>query len=353
MVFICPACGGALAATPERYACTRCERAYPIHHGIPDFRLNDPPYTTRERDLAEAEAIWARPDASYAELVRDRYLSSEAARALPYELREKYIRFRLDNVARARRRLARVREVARLVGLDVQRRRIALDLGCGTGGMLVALAAMVDEVWGVDIALVNLALAQRLAAEQGLGNIHLVCGDSEHLPFPNGTFDLINANDVIEHLRDQRRGLAEAYRVLSDPGVFCFDSPNRLDLFGPEPHVNVRWVGFLPRRLQDPYVRLVKGVPYIGKRLLSLRELARLLAETVPAGRYAIVSPMVIDPSHRGRSLMGRLARRVPGVLRHVQRHFVPRHEVVVWKGPERPPAGYPPVIDWRPRSAA
>jgi len=291
--------------------------------------------------------MWAQPKASYADLVRARYASPEANQALPSELRDKYVRFRLGNVARAHDRLMRVREVMALAGLTLDGRRVALDLGCGAGGMLVALAAIADEVWGVDIALANLVLARRLMHEHGLGNVHLVCCGSERLPFPGETFDFINANDVIEHLQDQRQGVSEAYRVLAKTGTFCFDSPNRLDIFGPEPHVNVRWVGFLPRRLQHPYVRLVKGVPYTGKRLLSLRELTHLLAKSVPAGNYVIISPLVIDPARRGHTLVGRLARRLPGVLGRAQRHFVPRHEVVVWKGEKH---GFPAsVVDWVP----
>ncbi len=351
--FVCPVCHAVLTPTEEGYVCAGCDQTYPVYHNIPDFRLGDPPYASREQDIAEAEAIWAQPEASYADLVRTRYLSPEATRTLPKELREKYIRFRLGNVPRAHERLARIREMMHLVGLRMEGRRVALDLGCGTGGMLVALATVADEVWGVDIALANLALAQRLIRERGLQNVHLVCCGSEHLPFPDGTFDLINANDVVEHLQDQRRGVSEAHRVLSDRGVFCFDSPNRLDVFGPEPHVNVRWVGFFPRRLQDPYVRLMKGVPYTGKRLLSLRELARLLADSVPSGRYAIISPVVIDPEQGGRTLVGRLARRLPNVLRYVQRHFVPRHEVVIWKGNGVAGAVQGAVIDWVPRRGA
>jgi hypothetical protein len=46
-------------------------------------------------------------------------------------------------------------------------------------------------------------------------------------------------------------------------------------VFLPEPHVRLRWVGFVPRRWQARYVRAFKDIEYQGIQLLSLRELRR------------------------------------------------------------------------------
>ena len=82
---------------------------------------------------------------------------------------------------------------------------------------------------------------------------------------------------VVEHVSRQKLFLREGYRVLQPGGCFCFNAPNRFNIFGPEPHVNLWGVGFMPRRWMPAYVRLFKGMDYTDKRLPSYRELRRML----------------------------------------------------------------------------
>lgn len=51
------------------------------------------------------------------------------------------------------------------------------------------------------------------------------CGQITDLPFPDGTFDLVAAFDVIEHVDDGRRAFAELCRVLSADGCLVFSVP--------------------------------------------------------------------------------------------------------------------------------
>jgi len=78
--------------------------------------------------------------------------------------------------------------------------------------------------------------------------------------------------------------------VLGSGGVFWFTSPNRFYLFGPEQHVLVWGVGFVPRRWQNAYVKMRKGVEYRGKRLLSRSELVELLQEA-GVRAYTLIAP--------------------------------------------------------------
>ena len=52
-------------------------------------------------------------------------------------------------------------------------------------------------------------------------------GPLEHLPFRDGTFDLVTANMVIEHIQNPAIVLAEVKRVLRPGGRFLFHTPNR------------------------------------------------------------------------------------------------------------------------------
>ena len=70
------------------------------------------------------------------------------------------------------------------------------------------------------------------------------------------------------------------------------DSRNRFDLFFKEPHVGLRWVGYLPRRWMVPYVRWRIGVDYniMHAYLLSYRDLSRAL-QTAFDAQWRIVLP--------------------------------------------------------------
>lgn len=95
--------------------------------------------------------------------------------------------------------------------------RRVLDLGCGTG----ALAELVLEALpGCELAGVDLSNAMLARARERLGDrAQLVEGDSEHLPFPDGFFDVAYCNDSFHHYPDPDRAAFEAWRVLRAGGL--------------------------------------------------------------------------------------------------------------------------------------
>jgi ubiquinone/menaquinone biosynthesis C-methylase UbiE len=215
-------------------------------------------------------------------------------------------------------------------------RGTALEIGCGSGGMVATLARHFEAVAGIDINMVDLILAKKLAEEQELTNVTLACACAEALPFQDGSFDYIEALDVIEHVSSQATVLTEANRVLGPGGVFWFTSPNRFYLYGPERHVMLWGVGFMPRRWQNAYVKLRKGVPYQGKRLLSRAELIRLLREA-GVESYTLIEPdPIVKLTRSPRSRRGRIVRdHAPWLVSLVNRsapQFGSEHRVVVSK---------------------
>ena len=93
-----------------------------------------------------------------------------------------------------------------------------LDLGCGTG----ALTAQVLEqdprrqVTGLDLSEQMLAQARARLGDR----VKLIQGDSECLPFPDGSFDVVYCCDSFHHYPDPAAVLAEVGRVLVPGGVF-------------------------------------------------------------------------------------------------------------------------------------
>src|SRR5690242_14263619 len=105
------------------------------------------------------------------------------------------------------------------------RRPRILDVGCGTGANLLMLSKYGDAE-GVDVSEDALAFCR----ERGLENVKL--GAAEKLPYGDGTFDLVTALDVVEHLDDDLGGLSEMRRVLRPGGRVLLFVPTFMFLWG-------------------------------------------------------------------------------------------------------------------------
>ncbi|MBA2449727.1 MAG: methyltransferase domain-containing protein [Chloroflexi bacterium] len=271
--FRCPRCKGPVErrAEPAAYRCSACARIYPIRLGIPDFRVWPDRHLAVEDDWARAMRVLRATGSGGFRAMLEHYwrLSPDT----PAALASRFVRYALVGVARGRTRLGRVAEVR---GAPLGPADVVLDLGCGTGGLVVAGAEQAGAVVGVDIAARWLIVARRQLEEAGVRNAMLVCACAEQLPFADGTFDVVVASDVLEHSQAQARLLGEIRRALRPAGLLLLVTQNRWSLLG-EPHARVWGVGFLPRRWMNRYVRLVRGVPYRLIRLVSPPELDRLL----------------------------------------------------------------------------
>jgi SAM-dependent methyltransferase len=103
-----------------------------------------------------------------------------------------------------------------LEDLESTRGRV-LEVGCGAGGMLRAIQAERPdlELFGCDLS--------RRAIEEGRRmsrNVTLDVGNAYELPFEAASFSAVVMFDVLEHLSDPGRALAEIYRVLRPAGRF-------------------------------------------------------------------------------------------------------------------------------------
>lgn len=114
-------------------------------------------------------------------------------------------------------------EVARLVGGTDFAGRSVLDIGCGAGGIDIALARNhgAGYVCGIDVEDTVLARARALIAREGLGHrIGCLKVAPGPLPFPPATFDIVFSKDSIVHIPDKVALLAEVFRVLKPGGRF-------------------------------------------------------------------------------------------------------------------------------------
>ena len=114
-------------------------------------------------------------------------------------------------------------EVARVIGDHDLRGRSVLDIGCGAGGIDIALVQThgAGYVTGLDVEDPVLTHARSLIEAAGLTpRIGLVKVAPGPLPFPPGTFDVVFSKDSIIHIPDKHALMAEVFRVLKPGGWF-------------------------------------------------------------------------------------------------------------------------------------
>ena len=97
-----------------------------------------------------------------------------------------------------------------------------LDVGCGDGRLTRAIKQMLP---GVAVHGCDLSVAALNRAE-GLERRYAVDLNVDRLPEPDGSLDLVIASEVIEHLIEPGRAVAEFHRVLKSGGHVLITVPN-------------------------------------------------------------------------------------------------------------------------------
>ena len=100
-----------------------------------------------------------------------------------------------------------------------------LDVGCGIGTISLELQKRGFQVSGVDFSEVAVEKCHRQGLEAVVSDV-----DKDGLKFPDGTFDVVWAGDVIEHVFDPIFLLEEVQRVLKDDGRLLMSVPNNFSL---------------------------------------------------------------------------------------------------------------------------
>jgi ubiquinone/menaquinone biosynthesis C-methylase UbiE len=129
-----------------------------------------------------------------------------------------------------------------------------LDVGCGMGGKTAWYAeAGAESVVGIDINESNVRQCRDFVAKRRVEDrVRILCGDAMRMPFADGTFSLVTANDCMEHFVDPAAALHELARVLQPGGRIClyftpYRSPLGSHLYD---YVKIPWCqNLLPRKM--------------------------------------------------------------------------------------------------------
>ncbi|MDO5627849.1 MAG: class I SAM-dependent methyltransferase [Mobilicoccus sp.] len=115
--------------------------------------------------------------------------------------------------------------------LGLRRGDAVLDMGCGAGRHAFEMYRLGADVTALDQDAVELAGVSEMLgamAAEGQGapdQARTVQGDALALPFDDASFDRIVAAEVLEHIPDDRRAIAELVRVLRPGGTIAVTVP--------------------------------------------------------------------------------------------------------------------------------
>ena len=121
--------------------------------------------------------------------------------------------------------------------LDLRPGMTVLDLGCGEGRHAFEAYRRGASVVAVDRGMSEVETTKRwlgaiteAGEAPGSARCEVVRGDLLHLPFPDASVDRVIASEVLEHIPDDARAMAEIFRVLKPGGRVAVTVPR----YGPE-----------------------------------------------------------------------------------------------------------------------
>ena len=102
-----------------------------------------------------------------------------------------------------------------------------LDLGCGDGVLSYKLFQKGAVVFGVDVSEIAIQFAKQIHAAKN-AEVYFLARSCYDTGFEDNYFDGLISSDVIEHVRDTDRFLAEVQRILKPNGKAVISTPIRL-----------------------------------------------------------------------------------------------------------------------------
>jgi ubiquinone/menaquinone biosynthesis C-methylase UbiE len=113
--------------------------------------------------------------------------------------------------------------------LKPQPEMVFLDVACGPGTLILAMAPALKYAYGMDLTGEMLRLARQFQTEKQVLNAAFVCGEGERIPYADATFDLVSCQYAFHHMPKPELILQEMVRVVKPDGRVFVD-----DTLGPE-----------------------------------------------------------------------------------------------------------------------
>jgi ubiquinone/menaquinone biosynthesis C-methylase UbiE len=164
---------------------------------------------------------------------------------------------------------------------------VLLDVGAGPGTITADLAGHVATVVGLDPAPAAVTAAQALVEARGLTNVRIEVGDVYALEAPSGSYDVVHAHQVLQHLGDPVAALREMRRVCRPGGLVAVRDADYATMtwFPASPELD-RWLA-----LYEAIARRNGGEPDAGRRVKAWALEAGFTEVTASGSVWCYASP--------------------------------------------------------------
>lgn len=162
-----------------------------------------------------------------------------------------------------------------------------LDVGAGPGTITAEFAELVGQVTATEIGESELALSRSVAEGRGIANMSFSVEDVHALSFPDASFDVVHAHQVLQHVAEPVQALREMKRVTAPGGVVAARDAD---------YAGFLWFPLLPElsewlRLYRTAARANGGEPDAGRRLLSWARAAGFEQVEATASTWCYTTP--------------------------------------------------------------
>jgi SAM-dependent methyltransferase len=162
-----------------------------------------------------------------------------------------------------------------------------LDVGAGPGTITADLARLVREVVAVEVTEEAAEITRAGLRERGVANAEVVVADVHALDLSDGSFDVVHAHQVLQHVADPVTALSEMARVTRSRGVVGVrDSDYAAFAWYPQLPDLDRWLD-----LYQAAARANGGEPDAGRRLLAWAHAAGLEALRATSTTWCFATP--------------------------------------------------------------
>jgi len=198
------------------------------------------------------------------------------------------------------------------------RGRIVLDMACGEGYNTRMLARQSAEIIGIDFSERMIELAKKKEEEEKLGIRYYVMDAADLSKLPNSYFDLVTCFMSLQDIREYRKAISEAARVLKSRGRFVFSIPHPC------------FENIIARGK-----RINASRRYFGEAMYVLPWDMERLAKAFRTTTFHRTLTDYVDALHRSRLLVSRLVEPRPtreGLLKypHLRRHVLTPQSIIV-----------------------
>lgn len=107
--------------------------------------------------------------------------------------------------------------------------RKLVDLGCGSGLLLLIAKAFKMELYGLDISSSILNELEKLIEERNV-RCKLLKSDIRKTPFLNSEFDIAICSEVLEHIENPEDAIKEMSRIIKKNGIAIITVPFEEDI---------------------------------------------------------------------------------------------------------------------------